>query len=353
MSDFDLSPHFLLPSARTPRVWLYSREGELIASLREFDSVVLTERYADHSEWDARFPVSEKVLAALDEAYFVTVGDRQEVYLSQRAQVGYDPEVGREFITAGGLSASSLLSLRTLDGLYTWGGLTAGAILDSVLSGLPSDRALPLSIGEGIDHGQPLSLQRSWLDLSELALQLLSLGALGFRTRFDEDGGVKLDILSGTFNERMIGERFRQGVGFAYTTDDAGWRNFAYVAGEGEGEDREVVTVDQRTSGAERRELAVDARDLQQGEMTLTEYRNLLAARGASKLAEHRRLENAEATLEELFEVSEVVWYDSKRWSGWFMVTESVMVIEEGGARHSVLLGEPPLTLRKMLRRYF
>lgn len=91
-----------------------------------------------------------------------------------------------------------------------------------------------------------------------------------------------------------------------YTKDDSNTKNFAYVAGEGEGTARTVVEVD-LTEGADRKELYVDANDLQstyedeegvEHTYTTEEYQALLYQRGIEKLAEYETVESAEVEVD-------------------------------------------------------
>lgn len=71
-------------------------------------------------------------------------------------------------------------------------------------------------------------------------------------------------------------------------------RTTAIVLGEGEGAERRKAIVGDEFTGLERKELYVDARDLQQENdgvmMSNAEYLNLLRSRGRSKLAEHNKV---------------------------------------------------------------
>lgn len=70
------------------------------------------------------------------------------------------------------------------------------------------------------------------------------------------------------------------------------FKNYAIVLGEGEGENRVRVDVDQ-TNGNERRELIVDAKDIQKEENeTVESYNQRLMARGAEKLLECKKILN-------------------------------------------------------------
>ena len=68
-----------------------------------------------------------------------------------------------------------------------------------------------------------------------------------------------------------------------YTYNERNYKNFAIIAGEGEGAERVVVTLD-RTAGEPRRELFVDAKDLRKEGLTDAQYRAQLLTRGGEKL---------------------------------------------------------------------
>ena len=93
-----------------------------------------------------------------------------------------------------------------------------------------------------------------------------------------------------------------------YDRDESDCKNYAYVAGEGEGSARVIVEVDLRQSAdEERRELWVDARDLQStyqdedgNEQTYTaaQYQALLYQRGLEKLAEYEKIETVNSDVD-------------------------------------------------------
>lgn len=93
-----------------------------------------------------------------------------------------------------------------------------------------------------------------------------------------------------------------------YDRDESDCKNVAYVAGEGEGAARVIVEVDIRASTEEeRRELYVDARDLQSAYVddngtehtyTAAQYRQLLRQRGLEKLAEYEKIETVNSDVD-------------------------------------------------------
>ncbi|GAB0170554.1 siphovirus ReqiPepy6 Gp37-like family protein [Lysinibacillus sp. CTST325] len=92
-----------------------------------------------------------------------------------------------------------------------------------------------------------------------------------------------------------------------YVNSNIETKTTAIVAGEGEGTDRKTITVNDNLSGFNRRELYVDARDLQSGyldddnnNVTLTpdEYDATLISRGEEKLAEYQERETYESEID-------------------------------------------------------
>ena len=89
----------------------------------------------------------------------------------------------------------------------------------------------------------------------------------------------------------------------AYATNRTNYKNVAYVAGEGEGKDRkwyEVFTDDsgKTESGWERRELWIDARDVQSEEGgTESDYEEMIQQRADEKFSEARIVETYSATI--------------------------------------------------------
>lgn len=80
----------------------------------------------------------------------------------------------------------------------------------------------------------------------------------------------------------------------SYESSDFDERNVALVAGEGEGTARTLVTLGSG-KGLDRKELYVDARDLQsekedETKMTTAEYKQVLTERGKSKLSEQQAI---------------------------------------------------------------
>lgn len=327
-------------------VWLFDSAGAALYEVAEFESIITTERFREHSEWSGRFPAS--AYTKFTEAYFAIVSGEPEVYLVEDITLKTDRD--GQTVEVGGRSASALLHTRTIVGTLTWDTLTAGAMIADMMGDFTTTRALPLVFGTGDTVGSTFSLQRSWGDCGEIALEILAAQSLGMRTRMD-GATVKLDVFAPNYTDTILGEAYGSADSSTYEKAKGSWRNYAYVLGEGVGDARMQVTVDQTASG-ERRELYVDASDLQKGVLTDPQYQALLSARGASKLADTRLVEWANADTDAALRAGDVVWYDSTRWAMSFMCTEAMTTYEGGTVKHTAKFGERRATLRKTLRRY-
>ncbi|MGB4610918.1 MAG: hypothetical protein WBH77_09900 [Saccharofermentanales bacterium] len=98
---------------------------------------------------------------------------------------------------------------------------------------------------------------------------------------FHSGNDVSANVEFSVFNDNLIAENY-ENINYNY-------KNVAYVYGEGEGTARKNVIVNDHITGLNRRELYVDARDLQQGNLTDAAYLNLLRMRGRQKLAEYQK----------------------------------------------------------------
>jgi uncharacterized protein YacL (UPF0231 family) len=153
----------------------------------------------------------------------------------------------------------------------------------------------------------------------------------------------------------------------SYQHNKSDLRNVAYIAGEGTGNDRKVQRVGD-SSGLNRRELFVDARDLQSTNEDGTsisdeDYYAMLAERGNTKLEDYKEVKSFSATLRTFgitgytygvdFMLGDTVTvYDSKlRIRVNAVVTAAMKTYDEDGERLDLTFGYEQPTLATKLRR--
>lgn len=163
----------------------------------------------------------------------------------------------------------------------------------------------------------------------------------------------------------VFSDQYENIQSMSYTTDQSSIKNYAYIAGAGEGEDRMVVTLDQ-TDGQTRRELYVDARDLQRKkddntEMTEEEYTAVLLQRGKEKLEEYPLVETFDAKVNVYSNLEYKRDYDLGDKCTFLnqdlgieaetRITEISETYENGAVTISLVFGEGQMTIMQRIKR--
>ena len=152
-----------------------------------------------------------------------------------------------------------------------------------------------------------------------------------------------------------------------YNRNESSYKNFAYVAGAGEGSARKIITVDLRQPGEERREIWVDARDLQEtddngNKIPAATYTAQLRQRGLEKLAEYRKVEtinsgidpNANLVYKKDFDLGDYCTYINTeiQISADKRITEAMETYEGGAMELSVTFGTDEVsTVKQLIKR--
>lgn len=218
-------------------------------------------------------------------------------------------------IEVRGYTTNDLINQRVIHRTKSVNNVEAG-MYSLVQSANEDNREYPgLITADPVGLTDQFETQFTGVDLLESLQALGAEAQIGFYTKFDPKAKQHIfTVYKGL--DRTEGQRDNRPAKFSaelhnlknvtIITDLSIFRNVAYVAGGGEGDERVWVVVNDEISGRDRYELAVDARDLQQtifedGEETKytdEEYKQLLVARGIKKLNEHMRSETFVAEVE-------------------------------------------------------
>lgn len=163
------------------------------------------------------------------------------------------------------------------------------------------NRKIPfLSCAKSQNRGEKTSFQTAHKVLKDEIASLCTASNLGTATCFDPTSKqIRFEVLSGA--DRTYDNGICPPYVFArkwdrlfernYTESDTDYKNVAYVAGQGEGKDREISTIGDDITGFGRREVFIDARDIgEDAETTLED-------RGKLKLAEYALIKSFESTV--------------------------------------------------------
>ena len=165
-----------------------------------------------------------------------------------------------------------------------------------------------LELGELVGFDTIFTTQTSGGSLLEYFTTLGAACDLGFRVVLSGKNADKkflFEVYRPTADpNNRFSSKWGNLTGASWAFGDNDYANVAIVQGAGEGENRATVTVGLTdATGADRRELYVDARDLQPDEEngetnTSAEYLQRLMARGTNKLLDQLRTGSIEITLD-------------------------------------------------------
>ena len=275
----------------------------------DFVSLVWVERYGACGSFSLVLPMRGEISAAALSSSYLEVRGRRG--LGRVEKIAYTGGSGDGTMTVSGRLAESLLA----DRIIPRGTVVSGPIcaaLEAVVSAnaceAAGERAIPhLTVREVPafcdDGGMPLMLEDhvNGRQLDEWLYEVL--GGYGASYRIDPDyaaGKLVFSLCRGLDRTQAQRENsfavfsasFASAGTFDFLSDSTDHRNFAFIAGEGEGEARVMLTLDVRRDPDEPlRELYVDARDLRSDDggskMSAEAYRNLLLSRGRERLQQH------------------------------------------------------------------
>lgn len=227
-------------------------------------------------------------------------------------------------IQRSGRFLESILAQRVINKTQYFKNIITEDIIRSLVSAFAinssSDRKIKnLVLGERKGLGRVRTMQMTGGNLLDKIYELCKEDELSICLRYDFDNNqMVFEVWQGldrrdTQNKNawtIFSRNFENIVEDEYSTDETKYCNFAYVEGELEEQTNEggsqntkkrrvEVTVNQMKDGEERKELYVDARDLQKDEdMTDSEYLETLRERGIEKLNECNKVETSNFTID-------------------------------------------------------
>lgn len=326
-----------------------------------YRSLIWTRKYKEAGTVELHAALNSKNLKLLQSGHIVTMtGSVESAVIEGMAADDYSNE-----ITVTGRMLSSGLSRRGIKTIVNVSNVTYEDVMRQLVDVSAINNANPLSrlaLGTRKGLGDTVTLQVSYKDLYTYLMKLSACSNLGFRIRGDyKDKQFYFEVYEGKdHSENQIGNKrvifsevYRNINKTTFTTNSKNYKTHAVVFGDGEGTARTVMeaTIDPTATGWERRELMVDARDIQRDNLTAAQYQSALIQRGNEKLAEYGIVECLETvTLPNMnfkyktdYDLGDIVTVNKKAW-GIKMdkrITEIQEVYENGGISIVPTFGDP------------
>lgn len=291
------------------RMEIINHKFERLGVINKFDMIQYNPKYSGIGSFELSCALNEENKSLIVEDNILWIEDEYA------GVIQYIDKSSDNEIKAKGKLLSVVLNWRTVIKTYEANKLTTGIFEELVRLNFMADDERKIEgftfINNVIDN-TAIRYQVTGKSLSDIFQPLSETYDIGYEVYLNMEEkafeftlfrGKDLTIGNKDGNKPVIfGTDFNNILKSEYVSDNNNYRNVAYVAGEGEGENRVVVEVKQTESaGFFRREIVVDARDIQKANsisrMTDEEYNELLQQRGKEKLSELRKVESYDAEL--------------------------------------------------------
>lgn len=359
-------------------LYIFDKELNLIDIVENFTSLIWTRRYYKSGEFELHLPLTiENIKFLIKGNIIYKKGDLEAGYIETR-QIEVDEE-GKEVLKINGKFITNYTNRRINWGQLLFNGkseaLMRKLINDNCINPSNSARKIPLlELGELKNYTETIEYQNSYGSLEEELESIALTNEFGYRIKFNHiEKKLIFEVYKGvnrSVNQSLIApcifsRDFENILNQTYMESNNNYKNTALVAGEGEGSQRILVDINNNSSGLNRYELFVDARDLQKeiGDKVLTdmEYKNILMQRGKEKLAEYVEVKTFESKVNTKgnnvykvdYDLGDIVTVADKKWGITLdtRITEIEEVYEEGKIEINPTFGNSIPTIIDSIKR--
>lgn len=358
---------------------LLDKNFEVCGIIDDFSSLVWNRKYYECGNFSLQ--TTANYLEQFKNAKYIYAKDFQETGVIETFHI-VNTEQGTEILHTGRFLESKLAQ-RVIDNTQYFKNKTTEDIVCSLVNTFAinaEDRKIAnLRLGERKGLGKVRTMQITGANLLEKIYELCKEDELSIKLWHDFDKKeLVFEVWKGedrtdTQNKNtwaIFSKNFQNILEETYQIDKTQYCNFAYVAGEEKEETkaRTIITIDRRKNGEERKELYVDARDLQSEvhnedgsytKMSDEEYKQILMERGIEKLNENTKIETANFKIDPLsnliykqdFDIGDKVIYKNEdlEYSIENRIVEISEAYENGNKTIDVTFGEE-FNLKKIRR---
>lgn len=339
----------------------YDRDLNFIGITENQTSFIWRRRYWAVGEFEIHLPTTEHVTNLSVRGNIVTYKGALEAGIIE--DITHDEDALIKETVFRGRFLAAYMDRRVIRGTTNFSGYVEVAMRTLLANATPIPK---VELGELKNLPNTVRFQATYRNLLSYIQKLASTSGYGFTFRPDFTlKKIYFEVYEGVDRRRGSGNNFVefsddfQNINAAmYNENEQLYKNVGYVGGSGEGSDRTFVVIGEtESSGLDRREVFIDAKDVREDGLTTSEYRNALAQRGAEKMAEQYSLaETFECETNPLFnfvyrrdyDLGDIVTVRKKAWGKSISrrITEIAEVYENGGVRVVPTVGDAiPLSL--------
>lgn len=299
-------------------LFVMNREFSVISVIDAYNSLIWTDRYYKHGDFELCIPYDSKYLTICKIGNYIECLKSPHTMIIESIKTKTDSESGN-FLVVSGRSLESILDRRIVWKMTTVSGNLQNGIKkllnENIISPSDGNRKISnmsfLASEDAAITGLKVDTQYTGDNMLEVVEKLCEANYLGFKI-LREGSKFVFSLYAGedrsyeqTKNPYVIfSPNFDNLSNSNYLESDSSYKNVALIGGEGEGNERRYTSTGSTdASGLDRKELFVDARDVSsRGEDDTTisddDYNLLLKQRGESKLAENIKIVSFEGEVD-------------------------------------------------------
>lgn len=294
---------------------------EQVGEVNQFDSLIWPDKFNGYSQFELWAPITEENSRLfVEENILWCRGENAAVIEIVKSATDSN---GDEKYNIKGRTLEMLLTTRILWGTYTAVKKRLSAIMYELVdrncvNPVDASRKIPfLELAEeSVEFGSELSIQKTGGEVYDALVDIAAVDNLGFAVIFDPWSkrlvfkviqGVDRSINQNVVDPVVFDTDFEDIITSSYYRNTQDVKSVALVAGEGEAAERKIyIAGNNELKGFNRRELYVDARDIQstavnedgtQVSLPLEDYMAALKQRGDEKMQEHKVYESFDAQI--------------------------------------------------------
>ena len=340
-------------------LYIYNSSFDLLGVVDIFDSLRWRRRYFQAGEMELHLRPSPENIKLFADENIISRRDAVEAAIIENISLNDD------VLIIKGRFLSSLLERRIV-----WTKTTLSTTAEIAMRTLVSNmEPIPnLELGELKSYTELVDLQVTYKNVADTLTKIAKVSNTGYIVKFNRtDRKMLFECYQGldrstgqSTNPRAIfAAEFENVTDSRYSLATENLKTVALVGGEGEGDDRILVTVGE-AEGMERREMFVDAKSIKKDTLTDLEYQALLTQKGLEALAESTKSEtfesivNTESNLvyKKDFDLGDIVTCRKMAWNKSIdvRITEIEEVYENGIITITPIFGNPLPELKDILK---
>lgn len=249
---------------------------------------------------------------------------------------------------------------------------------NNVISPADSNRVMQdIILSDNLKRGESIEWQSRYKKLAEELEKIGLQTGLGWNIELDYQTkqfvfkvleGRNLSANQSDLPPAIFSPEFNTLGQLSYVESELDYKNFAVVAGQGEGADRRIVMTGEDAIGFDRYELFVDARDVEEETdddppqpIPENEIEQRLRNRGKQRLAEHvqeiymegQTLTKSRLVYEKDYDLGDIITIQNKDWNVTMdaRITEIKEIYEQNGKKVELTFGNDRPTLIDMIKQ--